>query len=234
MKKLLIGLIALLLCAAPLQAQTAPEVTVSLNEAFLNSFLDAVFTNLDTPKFDLAKKPKAKKGQAETVKTNVVVESKPRQCQESVTLLRENNGVRTAVQFNKEKIVAPLAFVGTYDVPFVGCSEFRGVAFANINLEYNRENRVLYGRVKVIKVDLNGVPGLASGIVARLVQGTIDSRVNPLEILRADQVSAVVPVQYANGAIKLRAVEMKPEITANALNVRVTFEFAKAFDNSKQ
>jgi hypothetical protein len=223
MKKRLLFLLSFVLISANfVHAQNAaPEVTVTLNEQFLNSFLDAVFTNLDTPTFDLSE-VESSKPRVETVKYE------NRKCAESVTLLRELNKVRTAVKFVNGQIVAPIAFVGKYDVPFVGCTEFSGVALANLNLFYDRERQTLVGRVKVSKVDLNGVIGLASGVIGRFVQGAIDKKVNPLEILRAEQISAVVPVQYAKGAIKLKAVDMKPEVAGNALNVRVAFEFAKA------
>lgn len=227
MKKTIFSLILCLFLTSFVPAQNAPEVTVTLNEQFLNSFLDAVFTNLDTPKFQFAAK-KEKKSKKQVAVSYQPAANGKKACDESVTLLRENGGVKTSVRFADGKMIAPLAFTGTKDIPFVGCSTFRGWAEAVLNLEYDREKQILYGRVKVNKVDLDGVPGLASGIVAKFVQGSIDSRINPVEILRADQVSAIVPVRYANGSLRVRAVDMKPEIVANALNVRVTFVFAKA------
>jgi hypothetical protein len=231
-KKALPILLIFFVCSVYAKAQKASEVTVTLNEQFLNSFLDAVFTNLDTPKFQLSKVQRSK-SKVQAIKISEKSEKpkskiRNRECDESITLLRENDGVKTAIHFMDGRIVAPLAFTGTYDVPFVGCSNFKGVAQANLNLEYDRPKQVLFGRIKVSKVDLNGIPSLVSGVVARLVQSSIDNRINPLEILKAEQVSAVIPVKYANGSIKLRAVDMKPEIVASALNVRVAFEFSKA------
>lgn len=229
-KQAIFVFIIILFSVTSLKAQTAPEVTVTLNEQFLNSFLDAVFTNLETPKFQLAKKQKSKvqvvkvKSETENLKSKI----QNQRCDESITLLRETGGVKTAIRFENGQIIAPLAFTGTKEIAFVGCSNFKGWAEAVLHLEYNREKQVLMGRVKVNKVDLNGVPGVASGLVARVVQSSIDSRINPVEILRAEQVSAIVPVKYANGSLRLKAVDMKPEVAGNALNVRVAFEFAKA------
>jgi hypothetical protein len=228
--KYILGLIFVLLLASGsfARAQNLPEVTVKLNEAFLNSFLDAIFTNLETPKFELAKKQRTQKEQI-TVNYDLLSQTnKTQKCDESIVLLRENDGVKTSIRFVNKKIMAPLAFTGTYNFPFVGCSNFRGIAEADLNLSYDRAQQTLFGRVKVTKVDLNGVPGVASGLVARLVQNSIDSRVNPIEILRTEQVSAVVPVKYANGSIRLRAINMIPEIIDDSVNVRVVFEFAKA------
>ncbi|MDQ4120582.1 MAG: hypothetical protein M3209_03945 [Acidobacteriota bacterium] len=220
-RKLLFVFVILLFSVGSGRAQNAPEITVTLNEQFLNSFLDAVFTNLNTPTFQLSKsengQPKIENAKFEKSK-----------CVESITLLREMNGVRTSVRIADGKILAPFAFTGNYDMPFVGCTGFKGWAEADLNIEYDAGKQTLFGRVKVNKVDLNGVPGIASGVVARFVQGSIDKKVNPLEILRAEQISAIVPVQYANGAIKLKATNMRTEIVGNALNVRVAFEFSKA------
>lgn len=220
-QKILVVLAVLLFSTNFASAQNPPEVTVTLNEQFLNSFLDAVFTNLDTPTFQLSK-AKNSNHKIEKIKFE-----KPK-CVESVTLLRETNGVRTSVRFADGRILTPLAFTGNYDVPFVGCTNFKGWAEADLNLEYDAVKQTLFGRVKVSKVDLNGVPGIASGVVARFVQGSINKKINPLEILRAEQISAIVPVQYANGAIKLKATNMRTEVVGNGLNVRVSFEFSKA------
>lgn len=217
-------LAVVLFSAGFVRAQTAAEVTVSFSEQFFNQFLDAIFTNLETPKFELAKNVNHNRRQKK-------VDFKPIKddgCDESVTLLRETNGVKTAVRFENGKILAPLAFNGIYEVPFVGCSNFRGVAETDLTLEFDRAAGLLVGRVNVGKVNLNGVPGIASGVVGKIVQNSIDKRVNPLEILKANQLAATVPVAYANGALKLRVADMKPEVVGNALNVRVTFEFTKA------
>lgn len=221
MKRKLLFVFAILLFSGSFaRAQNPPEVTVTLNEQFLNSFLDAVFTNLDTPTFQLSKN--------ETAQPKIEKVKFEKKCAESITLLREMNGVRTSLRFADGKIIAPIAFTGNYDIPFVGCTNFKGWAEADLNLEYDNTKQTLFGRVKVNKVDLNGVPGIASGVVGRFVQGSIDKKINPLEILRAEQISAVVPVQYANGAIKLKATNMRAEVAGNALNVRVAFEFSKA------
>ena len=220
-RKLLFVFALFLLLSGAARAQNQPEVTVTLNEQFLNSFLEAVFTNLETPTFQLSG---ARNQKLETKK----IKFEKSKCIESVTILRELNGVKTSVKIANGKVLAPLAFTGNYDVPFVGCTAFRGVAEADLNLGYDRAKQTLFGRVKVNKVDLNGIPGLAGGVIARFVQGSIDKKVNPLEILRADQISAIVPVQYANGAIRLKATDMQTEVVNNALNVRVAFQFSKA------
>ena len=87
-KKVLSLIFSVILFVSFAHAQTA-EVTLQLNEPFFDTLLDAVFTNLKEPDFDL---------------------SRSSGCEEKVTLLREMNGVRTAVRFRDGKIYAPLAF----------------------------------------------------------------------------------------------------------------------------
>ena len=229
MKKILF-LVCLTLCSAfSINAQTAPEVTVSLNEQFLNSFIDAIFDKLDTPTFPLAKKPKESKKRQRVVEAKYDQTSANNQeCVESVTLLRESEGVRTAIRFKDGKIIVPIAFKGTYNPTLLGCVNFQGWAETDLNLEYDAEKQTLFGRVKMRNIKLNGIPNLAGGILGRLVQGTIDSRINPLEILRADQIAPIVPVKYANGSLRLKPTSMKTEVVEKALNVRVQFEFYKA------
>ena len=231
MRNVAVGLLLALVFCFPFAAiaQDAPEVTVSLNEQFLNSFLDAVFNNLETPVFPLAKKVKENnKRQRIVIAKFAETQNTNQDCTESVTLLRESEGVRTAVYFKNGKIIVPIAFKGTYRPTLIGCVNFQGWAETNLNLEYDAAKQILYGRVKVQNIKLNGIPNLAGGFLSRMVQGTIDSRINPLEILRAEQVSPVVPVSYANGAIRLKPLNMKTEVVEKALNVRVKFAFVKA------
>ena len=44
------------------------------------------------------------------------------------------------------------------------------------------------------------------------MQAAIDSRINPLKILRPEQLSSVVPIAPAGGSLRLRAREVRPEI----------------------
>src|SRR5205814_779652 len=70
-------------------------------------------------------------------------------CTESIKILREMNGVRTAVRFREGKIYVPLAFSGSYEPPFIGCVDFAGWAETNIDLEFDRAGRRLIGRARV-------------------------------------------------------------------------------------
>lgn len=237
-------MLAVLISSTLAQAQTA-EVSVSLNEQFFDALLDAIFKNFDAPEFPLAKAdfniPKIDTAfdrknfrvlDAKYEKSNFSLKRDSKtemlpECNESIRLLRETDGVRTAARFRNGKIYAPMAFSGSYNPPLIGCINFQGWAETNIELEYDRQSRKLLGRVKVLSVNLGGVSNLASGVLSRLVQSSIDSKINPIEILQIDKLSFIVPVQNANGSLKMKANAIRHEITNGSLNVYVAYDFQK-------
>lgn len=184
------------------------EVTVSLNEPFFDALLDSIYQNFEAPQFPIS---------------NSVGSAS---CSETVKILREGSGARTAVRFREGKIYVPLAFSGNYAPPFVGCVEFAGWAETNIDLEFDRENQRLIGRAKVLNVHLNGSGGIGSGMIAKMLQSSIDKKLNPIEILRLDKLSFMVPVRDA-GNLRLRANGVRPEIANGLLNVHVEYDFLK-------
>ncbi|MBK8467436.1 MAG: hypothetical protein IPL32_16590 [Chloracidobacterium sp.] len=204
-KQVAIGLTLFLLFSA-VNAQKA-EVNVSLNEAFFDALLDSTFQHFDPPEFP------------------IVVE-KSSKCNESVRILREMDGVRTAVRFREGKIFVPLAFSGNYAPPFVGCVGFAGWAETNIDLEFDEAGQRLVGRVRVLNVNLNGTGGVGGTMIAKLLQGSIDKKLNPIEIIRLDKLSFGVPVQNG-GNLRMKAASVRPEIGSGMLNIRVMYEFLK-------
>ena len=236
MKKKIFSLLFAVLLFAPLvNAQTA-EVSVALNEQFFDALLDAIFKNFNAPEFPLAQN--SPKSQVSNPKSPILSfsdaassiqnpKSEIQNCNESIRLLREIDNVKTAVRFREGKIYAPMAFSGSYNPPFVGCIDFQGWAETNIELEYNRQSRKLTGRVRVLSVNLGGVTNLASGVLSRLVQGAIDKKINPIDILQTDKLSFVVPLQNANGSLKMKAVGVNHAINNGVLNITIAYEFSK-------
>jgi hypothetical protein len=214
-------------------AQLAPaEATVTLNEQFLNSLLDAVFTNLRAPSFPLSlSKTDAP---AETTQTPTTANALApgakmvNQCSSVIVLEREMSGVRTAVRFENGRIKAPLAFTGTYNTGLLGCLRFQGWADTVINLEFNRERQTLNAHVDVVDIHLNGIPQLANGVVVQMVQNAIDQRINPIEILQATQLTTRLPISASGGALNLRAKDLRPEILPGAVKLHIIYEFVKA------
>ncbi len=209
MKKQFFSLILIIFIVTSFaKAQTA-EVTISLNETFFDAFLEAMFTNLKQPDFRLS-------------------ETESEDCVEKIKLEREINGVKTAVKFKNGKILAPIAFTGSYKAPLLGCLDFKGWAEANVELEFDQAKQTLFGRANVKNVQLNNVPSFAGSVVAKLLQGSIDKKINPVEILNAEKLNFLVPVAVAQGNLNLKAKSMRHEIVNNSLNVAIMYEFSKA------
>jgi hypothetical protein len=189
----------------------AAEATVTVNEQFLNSFLTAIFDNLQEPAMPLTI------GGATT----------SAQCASEIRLKREVQGVRTAVHFENGRITGPLAFAGAYYSTYLGCIVFSGWADAEVNLEFNNERRALVARFHLRDIHLNDVPVVANGPLLTMVQTTIDRRYNPVDLFTVDQLSTSVNIQPAKGALRLRAREIRTEITPNALTLHITYEFIR-------
>ena len=208
----------------------AAEATVTLNEQFLNALLDAMFTRLRAPSFPLSissADPKNSQPPAPPA-SNSLGPASQGNCASVIVLEREMNGVKTAVRFENGRIVAPLAFTGSYSTGLLGCMRFEGWADTNINLEFDRARQVLSARVDVVDIHLNGIPSLANGLIVGLVQSAIDQRINPVEILKAEQLTTRVPIAAAGGALRLRAKELRPEIVPGSLRLHIIYEFVPA------
>lgn len=187
------------------------DVTVSLSEKFFDALLDGVFRHAQPPSFPISG------GEAPSGDSG---------CRESVTLLRETDGTPTSVRFRDGKIVALIAFAGNYNPPFVGCVPFRGVAEATLNLEIDQHGQRLFGRAEVTNVNLRGSGGIGGGIIAKLLQSSIDKRINPVDIIALDKLSFSVPLRNSNG-LSMRAVGVRHEVVPGQVNVVITYEFAK-------
>jgi hypothetical protein len=235
-KKIFSLIFAISMFVSLTNAQTA-EVKVSLNEQFFDSLLDAIFKNFDAPEFPLAEN--GSKFKVQSSKSSLLSfsegntpiqnpKSKIQNCRETIRLQREIEGVRTAVRFRDGKIFAPIAFSGSFNPPLIGCVDFQGFTETNIDLEYDRQSQKLVGRIRVLSVQLSGTGGIGSSLITKLVQNSIDKKINPIEILHTDKLSFVVPVQNANGSLRMKATTIRYEVTKGALNVHIAYEFIKA------
>jgi hypothetical protein len=191
-----------------------------LNESFFDALLDAIYQNGGMPEIPLAQN----RVTGRIVPTAYAENNPKTACNNSIKLLRESNSVRTAVRFRDGKIYAPIAFSGSYSPPFVGCVEFSGYAETNIDLEFDQQNQRLIGRANVLNVSVNGTGGIGSSVLSKMVQSSIDKKVNPVEILRLDKLSFPVPIQNSKGLI-MKAVGIRHDIGSGTLNIHVDYEF---------
>ena len=226
MKKRVLALAFSIISLVSMANAQQAEVTITLNEQFFDALLDAIFKNTTLPEFPIAKNGRETRVASRESLISSFAENRTQVCNEVIRLKRENEGVRTGVRFRDGKIVAPIAFSGNYNPPLIGCVEFSGVADTNIDLEFDRQRQALIGRATVLGVNMTGTGGIGSGILARVVQGSIDKKINPIQILQMEKVSFVIPIQNA-GSLRMKAVGMRHEVTNGALNVRIAYEFQK-------
>lgn len=231
--KFLINLLAILLCGlvfANAQSQNPTpqpqrsEVSIILNEQFFDAFLETMFRDFKSMEFSVAK-VKGEEVRFENASYRPLKENE--KCVEVIKLEKEISGTRTAVRFRDGKMIAPVAFSGSYDIPLIGCVDFTGWADTQILLDFDRDKQALMARVKVNNINLNGVSGLGSSMLAKLMQNTVDKKVNPTAILTADKLSFVFPLESMGGNLKVRATDMRPEVSPGELRVRVFFELSK-------
>ena len=210
------------------QRAASAEVTVTLSESFLNAFFEAVFTNLQAPAYPLTLGENTAPAEPDrSTEIRAAHAVRPAQCPSQIVLERQIGGVKTEVHFRDGRIEAPLAFSGSYPLAFLGCINFTGWAEATVALSFEPSRQVLTGRVRVDEVHLSGVPGLGSGLITGYVQNSLDRKINPIEILRAEQLSALIPVKPAGGSLRLRAREVRPEVAPGELRLRIAYEFVK-------
>ncbi len=201
------------------KAIPAGEVVVVLPERLFNALLDALFTLPQPPTF-----PLSRGGQS-----NEPAGNNRGACASEITLAREQAGTRTGVAFRGGQIVAPVAFKGSYSAPIIGCLKFQGWADTTLNLSFDQTKQTLVARVVVREVHLSKVPALMNNGVTGLVQDALDARINPIEILRAEQLSLRLPLTKlaTGGALRLHANAVRHEIAQGELRVRIVYEFVR-------
>jgi hypothetical protein len=76
-------------------------------------------------------------------------------------------------------------------------------------------------------VNLEGVNPIANNFVTVFVRSAIDSRVNPIQVLRPQQVQLMIPVQASNGSVKAQVKDVRSEVAEGSLRLHITYEFMK-------
>lgn len=221
--KIPVLLLSLFLFVSGVSAQKT-EIAISFSEQFFDALLDAVFQYAAPPEFSLAENKQPTAFRDGTL-ANAFSTSVP--CNESIKLLRENSGKRTGVRFREGRITAPIAFSGNYNPPLIGCIPFGGVAETIVDLEFDQPGQRLLARARVQDVALDGSGGIGGSIIARMVQGAIDRKINPIEIIKTDKVSFVIPLQNSN-SVKMRATGFAHGVVNGQLVIRVIYQFEKS------
>lgn len=204
----------------PATGDPAGTVVVALSDGFLDQVLTTVFRDLGPPTFNLSSNPNS---------GSATIERAAFQggCTNSVTLAPEGDNVKTKVQFAGGNISAPLVFSGNYNL-LGNCMQFKGWAQTTIQLSFDQPSQTLYGRVNVEGVNLEGVAPFANNFVTVFVRTAIDSRVNPLQILRPQQLQLAIPVQASNGSVNAHVKDVRADVQDGVLRLHITYDFAGA------
>lgn len=194
-------------------------VVISISDSFLDELLGTIFRDLGPPSFDLASR------ETQPDSWNIRQTAFQGGCTNSVTLAPEGNNVKTHVQFTGGKMSAPLVFSGNYNL-LGNCMQFKGWAETTIQLSFDQASQTLYGRVVVEGVNLEGVALFANNFVTVFVRSAIDSRVNPLELLRQSQLQLLIPVKASNGTVKAHVKDVRSDVQDGSLRLHITYDFS--------
>ena len=184
------------------------EIALTVNEQFLDTAIDAVLSKGEPPSVPLK-------------------EGSDASCRESVTLLRELNGVKSAVRFRDGKIIVPLAFRGNYRPPLIGCVDFSGTAEAVVEPEFDAQGQRIIARSKLTNVALSGTGGLGGSFMAKMMQTSIDEKINPVELVRLERLSFLFPIQNT-GSLKLNAVGFRYAVQNGSVTFYIPYEFVRS------
>jgi hypothetical protein len=196
--------------------------TVVLKQDFFNEVLGTIFRDMNAPAFPLNLTGQIKK--SDTPVMSYAVFQSGGNCDGRIILKPEGSGVNTGVKFENGQILAPLAFSGSTSV-FGSCVQFSGWANANLDLRYDESQQAVFGQINVQTVNLDGVSPIVSGFVTPIVQGTLNTRVNPIPILRGEQLALSLPIQATSGTLNAKVKDVRSEVKDNALNLYVVYDF---------
>lgn len=197
------------------QSSTAGTAAVQLRQEFFAPVLQTLLREGNSPSF-----PLNLSGQATDQPVNEIACGK-------ITLKNEGSGTTTAVQMDTGQILVPIAFTGSFNA-LGNCFNFTGWAQANLELRYDDAQQAVFGQINVQSVNLDGVPPVVSGLVTPLVQSTLNNRVNPVQILRGDQIALKVPITSTNSQLQGNVKDMRAEVKDNSLFLFVTYDFGGA------
>ena len=191
-------------------------VSVTLEEKFFDALLGTIFQQLGPPQLKLAQLPSAPPFQAIAFQEA---------CNNVVVLNAESGGVRTGVDFTGGKIVAPLAFTGSYSV-LGKCIQFKGTGKATVELSFEQSKQTVFGALIVEEVNLENVPPLVGAFVTAFVRQTIAAQVNPFEVLRASQLALSLPIKTTGGSVKANVKDVRSEVQEGSLRIVLTYDFS--------
>lgn len=188
---------------------SAGTTQIVLRQALFNEVLTTIFNDMNDPTFSLtggsAPQPSADG------------------CASAITILEQGSGAQTSVNFQNNRLEAPIAFSGAYNSAF-GCFKFNGWANSVMELRFDQTTQSVFGHLNVETVNLDNVNPLINSIVTPVVQSTLNARVNPIKIVDGQQIAVNLPIESANGTLVANVTDVRAEVTENALNLYVQYD----------
>lgn len=196
-------------------ANNAGTVTATIDERFFESLLGTIFGKLGSPQLKLSQLQPLDPMQPAAFQA---------QCDNVVVLNPEGGNVKTGVRFTNGKIIAPLAFNGSYRI-LTQCIQFKGTARATVDLSFEQSKQTVFGRLNIEEVVLEGTSAVVSGLVTAFVRKTIDERLNPFEVLRVSQLALSLPVKATGGTLKAQVNDVRSEVQEGTLKLYLIYDF---------
>ncbi len=203
----------------------AGTASVVLNQQFFDTILRTIFRDMNAPAFPLNLTGANRSDDAPRPQYASFALQSGGDCDGKITLQPQGGNVTTGIRLENGKITAPLAFSGSTSI-LGQCVNFAGWAQANFALRYDAAQQTVFGQINVETVNLDGISPLVSGFVTPLVQNTINQRVNPIIILRGQQLALNLPIAATDGTLRASVKDVRADIKENALNLYVTYDFA--------
>jgi len=210
------GLPGTLLRPPDRSGDTSGTVTVTIDEKFFDSLLGTIFSKLGPPQLKLSQ------NQSQSFIQPAVFQSS---CNNVVALNSEGGNVKTGVRFTGGKIVAPLAFAGSYSV-LGQCFQFKGTAHATVDLSFDSAQQTVFGALNVEDIQLDGVPTIVSIPINAYVRRAIAEQLNPFQVLPVSQLSLSLPVQVSGGIVKAAVKDVRSEVQEGTLKLYLTYDFS--------
>lgn len=195
---------------------TSGTVAVTIDEKFFDSLLGTIFTKLGPPQLKLSAAP-----QQGLIRPAVFQGS----CSDVVVLNQEAGDVKTSVRFTGGKIVAPLAFSGSYSV-MTQCVQIKGTARATVDLSFDASKQMVFGALSVEDVELEGVPPIVTALAVAFVRRAIAERLNPFPVLPVSQLAVSLPVQQSGGNVKATVKDVRSEVQEGAVKLYLIYDFS--------
>ena len=197
-------------------ADNSGTVTVTIDEKFFDSLLATIFNKLGPPQLKLS---------ANQSQSLIQPAAFQNGCNNVVVVNAESGNVKTGVRFTGGKIVAPLAFSGSYNL-LAQCIQFKGTSKATVDLSFDGAKQTVFGTLNVDEVNLEGVNPIVTALVTAFVRRAIDERLNPFPVLPVSQVALSVPVQVSGGTLKAVVKDVRSEIQEGTLKLYLVYDFS--------